>query len=214
MGDYKFSFHERGKLYAPAWMSPEGKRGYAFFSSEIMRIPIGKYYIQFIIVHFRKRRVFAINIENMNLYVKQVLKQKCPYWTNIIMLWRSRCCMLIILLLLWYKCIVLHDFSPSETTRGHQPEGSRHVELCCTAVGTWNQRGAARRVVSHGDWNESKYWVIRGVGNILKPLIFEKKKYFFLVLNIYFKHYLYVEIKIKHIININKIFALSYHFEF
>lgn len=31
MGDYKFSFHERGKLYAPAWMSPEGKRGYAFF---------------------------------------------------------------------------------------------------------------------------------------------------------------------------------------
>lgn len=23
MGDYKFSFHERGKLYAPAWMSPE-----------------------------------------------------------------------------------------------------------------------------------------------------------------------------------------------
>lgn len=129
-------------------------------------------------MHFRKRRVFAINIENMNLYVKQVLKQKCPYWTNIIMLWRSRCCMLIILLLLWYKCIVLHDFSPSETTRGHQPEGSRHVELCCTAVGTWNQRGAARRVVSHGDWNESKYWVIRGVGNILKPLIFEKKKIF------------------------------------
>lgn len=149
-----------------------------FFSSEIMRIPIRKYYIQFNIVHFRKRRVFAINIENMNLYVKQVLKQKCPYWTNIIMLWRSRCCMLIILLLLWYKCIVLHDFSPSETTRGHQPEGSRHVELCCTAVGTWNQRGAARRVVSHGDWNESKYWVIRGVGNILKPLIFEKKKIF------------------------------------
>lgn len=86
MGDYKFSFHERGKLYAPAWMSPEGKRGYAFFSSEIMRIPIRKYYIQFNIVHFRKRRVFALNIENMNLYVKQVLKQKCPYWTNIIML--------------------------------------------------------------------------------------------------------------------------------
>lgn len=199
MGDYKFSFHERGKLYAPAWMSPEGKRGYAFFSSEIMRIPI------------RKRRVFAINIENMNLYVKQVLKQKCPYWTNIIMLWRSRCCMLIILLLLWYKCIVLHDFSPSETTRGHQPEGSRHVELCCTAVGTWNQRGAARRVVSHGDWNESKYWVIRGVGNI-ETIDILKRIYFLLVLNIYFKHYLCVEIKIKHIININKIFALSYNF--
>lgn len=31
MGDYKFSFHERGKLYAPAWMSPEGKRSHAFF---------------------------------------------------------------------------------------------------------------------------------------------------------------------------------------
>lgn len=31
MGDYKFSFHERGKLYAPAWMSPEGKRSHGFF---------------------------------------------------------------------------------------------------------------------------------------------------------------------------------------
>lgn len=99
MGDYKFSFHERGKLYAPAWMSPEGKRGHAFFSSEIMRIPIRKYYDSNI-VHFRKRWVFAINIEIMNLYIKQVLKQKSPYWTNIIMLSRSRCCMLIILLLL------------------------------------------------------------------------------------------------------------------
>lgn len=87
MGDYKFSFHERGKLYAPAWMSPEGKRGHAFFSSEIMRIPIRKYYGSNI-VHFRKRRVFAINtcIEIMNSYIKQVLKQKCPCWTNIIML--------------------------------------------------------------------------------------------------------------------------------
>lgn len=146
------------------------QKSWGFLSGNIMAL--------ILCIFNRKRRVFAINIENMNLYVKQVLKQKCPYWTNIIMLWRSRCCMLIILLLLWYKCIVLHDFSPSETTRGHQPEGSRHVELCCTAVGTWNQRGAARRVVSHGDWNESKYWVIRGVGNILKPLIFEKKKIF------------------------------------
>lgn len=212
MGDYKFSFHERGKLYAPAWMSPEGKRGHAFFPSEIMRIPIRKYYGSNI-VHFRKRWVFAINIEIMNLYIKHVLKQKSPYWTNIIMLSRSRCCMLIILLLLWYmyNCIVLHDFSPSETTRGHQPEGSRHVELCCTAVGTWNQRGAARRVVSHGDWNESKYWVIRGVGSI-ETIDILKKIYFLLVLNIYFKHYQCVEIKIKHIININKIFALSYNF--
>jgi hypothetical protein len=25
MGDHKFSFHERGKLYSPAWMSPEGQ---------------------------------------------------------------------------------------------------------------------------------------------------------------------------------------------
>ena len=24
MADYKFSFHEKGKLFAPAWMAPEG----------------------------------------------------------------------------------------------------------------------------------------------------------------------------------------------
>ena len=26
MADYKFSFHERGKVYNPAWMAPEGKQ--------------------------------------------------------------------------------------------------------------------------------------------------------------------------------------------
>lgn len=25
MADYKFSFHEKGKIYSPAWMAPEGK---------------------------------------------------------------------------------------------------------------------------------------------------------------------------------------------
>lgn len=25
MADYKFSFHEKGKVYNPAWMAPEGK---------------------------------------------------------------------------------------------------------------------------------------------------------------------------------------------
>jgi hypothetical protein len=24
MADYKFSFHEKGKLFAPAWVAPEG----------------------------------------------------------------------------------------------------------------------------------------------------------------------------------------------
>ena len=24
MADYKFSFHEKGKLFSPAWMAPEG----------------------------------------------------------------------------------------------------------------------------------------------------------------------------------------------
>ena len=24
MADYRFSFHEKGKIYSPAWMAPEG----------------------------------------------------------------------------------------------------------------------------------------------------------------------------------------------
>lgn len=27
MADYRFSFHEKGKVYAPAWMAPEGWDG-------------------------------------------------------------------------------------------------------------------------------------------------------------------------------------------
>lgn len=69
MGDYKFFFYERGKFYVLVWMFLEGKRGYVFFFLEIMRIFIRKYY-GFNIVYFRKRWVFVINIEIMNLYIK------------------------------------------------------------------------------------------------------------------------------------------------